>query len=283
MIPMKRRRIWVSLLLALAVVVASCNRRPPDEEIVARVGDVYLTHKDLEKRLDLEGFSPDQINRYVERWVNREVLYQEAQRLGLENTEELAWELELVEKEFLINKLLERTYAEKVQVTEEMVTSYYQSHQDLFRVNEDFVHVFHLVTETREAANLARQSLLAGRPFEDVAREYSVGPFKDRGGDMGFIKESDVIPELRRIAFRSSVNDVSSVISSSYGYHVIKVVDKLKKDDVRPLVSVRDEIVARLRANKEQQVYYDLLYKLQNESNIHVALPSSVDSLRMGQ
>ncbi|MCK5147587.1 peptidyl-prolyl cis-trans isomerase [bacterium] len=265
--------------LFILLMGTACTNRSEEADVVARVGKICLTRQDLSKQLVWEGFTPEQKNQYIERWINREVLFQEAQRLGLENSEELALELELVKKNFLIKKLLERTFLEKILVDEEMVNSYYNKHEDLFKIQEDQVHLLHILTATREDANLARQAIQAGKAFNEVAKEYSTGIFKVKGGDMGFISKNDVIPEVRRIAFGTRIGGLSRVLKSDYGYHLLQVVDKWKKDDLKPLESVHEEIVARLKASKERQVYFDLLYQLQNKNQPYVASPGASDSL----
>lgn len=266
---------WIGVLALVA-----CGRRVPEEEIVARVGDAVLRRDVMIQRMKWEGMREDQENEFVERWVNQELLYQEAKKLGLHKTEELHWELELVEKEFLIQKLLENTFANKILITEEEVLSHYEKYKEEFQVDEDEVRALHVLTKTREEANAARQEILAGKPFEEVAKERSVDIFRERGGDMGFFKRDDVIPEVQRYAFRSSEGTLSIVFSSSYGYHLLKVLKKRVKGDVKDLSDVRAEIIQRLRVNKERSVYYDLLFQLQNKTKINVAVPRSREGKR---
>lgn len=268
---------WLFLAFAWIGVLAleACGGRVPEDEIVARVGDAVLKREVMIQRMRWEGMREDQENEFVERWVNQELLYQEARKLGLHKTEELRWELELVEKEFLIQKLLETTFANKILITEEEILSHYEKYKEEFRVDEDEVRALHILTKTREEANAARQEIRAGKPFEEVARELSVDIFRERGGDMGFFTRDDVIPEVQRYAFRSSEGTLSPVFSSSYGYHLLKVLKKRVKGDVKDLSDIRAEIIQRLRVNKERSVYYDLLFQLQNKTKIYVAVPRS--------
>lgn len=267
--------VWIGVL-----VLVACGKRVPEDEVVARVGDAVLRRDVMIQRMKWEGMREDQENEFVERWVNQELLYQEARQLGLHKTEELRWELELVEKEFLIQKFLENTFANKILITEEEILSHYEKYKEEFRVDEDEVRALHILTKTREEANVARQEILAGKPFEEVAQERSVDIFRERGGDMGFFTRNDVIPEVQRYAFRSSEGTLSIVFSSSYGYHLLKVLKKRVKGDVRDLADVRAEIIQRLRVNKERSVYYDLLFQLQNKTKIHVAVPQSREGKR---
>ena len=264
------------LLLMVIFVILGCRGRVADDEIVARVGDTALSRTEMKQKMAWGGMSADRESDFIDRWVNRELLYQEAKRMDLDESVELRWELEQVEKEFLVQKLLERTFAQEVQITEEEIESYYEENKEDFLVAEDEVSALHILTKTQAEANIARQEIIAGKTFEDVAREYSIGIFKDRGGNMGFIRKEDVIPEIERNAFRLAEGRVSRVFSSSYGFHILKVIKKRMRGDFKDLSDVHDEIFQHLRINKERSVYSDLLFQLQNKTKVYVPVPNSV-------
>lgn len=228
--------------------------------------------------MSAEGMNAGRESDFVDRWVNRELLYREAKRLGLDRSEDLRLELELVEKEYLIQKLLERQFAERVQITEEEILRYYEENKDLFRVDEDEVLVQHILSETRADANAAYQEIMAGNAFEAVARERSTGMFREQGGNMGYIRSGDVIPEVSRAAFRLAEGRVSAVFQSRYGFHIVKIVKKKSEGDYKDLADVHADILERLRVSKEQRLYYDLLYQLQNQSNVFVSVPADSGS-----
>lgn len=270
---------YIFLLFLSGMVLFYCGRRMENEDIIARVDNAVLTRKDLKNRLDWETLRTDQEREFVEKWVDRELLYREAKRLGLDKSKELEWELELVEKEHAIQKLLERTYAKKIQITEEEIIAHYEQNRDLFLVDEEEVKIQHLLTKERSVAKVALQEIQAGKDFSEVVRERSVGLFKDKGGNLGYIKREDVIPEIARIAFRIEPGRVSLVIQSNHGYHIIKVLKKRSKGEIKELSEVRDEILQRLRVIKERSVYYDLLFQLQNEAKIYIAIPQNEEKL----
>jgi hypothetical protein len=274
-----RDHIQILLIILFVAILLNCWRRGEEEEVVARVDNSVLTHKNMKSRMSWEGLREDQESEFVEKWVDRELLYREAKRLGLDKAEELQWELELVEKEYVIQKLLERIYAKKIQITEEEILSYYEQNQDLFRVDEEEVKILHLLTKEREEAREALKEIQAGKDFSDVAREHSIGLFHDQGGQMGYIKREDVIPEIGRIAFYLTPGSVSSIIKSNHGYHIIKVIKKRSKGEIKDLSEVRDEILQRLRVIKERSAYYDLLFQLQNEAKVFVAIPPKEETI----
>ncbi len=267
--------ILSTAVLSAIIIGAGCSSRQDTDEIVAQVGRVTLTRQELSKRLEWEGMKPAQESEYVERWVNREILSQEARRLKLNDSERLDFEIELVKKEYLANRLLEKTFAEKVQISEDEINNYYTKNQELFRVSEDEIHALHILTDDRTSANLAYQSIVAGKDFETVARESSIGPFKEKGGDAGFFTAKDVIPEVWRHAVRTQAGALSPVFRSDHGYHLLKVVQKRNRGDLLTLNEARDDIIQRLRVSKERAIYYDLIFQLQNKMKVYVNMPSN--------
>ncbi len=263
--------IYVSVLLGLFV---HCGPSIDEADVVARVGDAVLTKEMIREFISLEGMMPDQENEFVERWIDRELLYKEAKLLGLHKSDDLKYELHLVEKEFLIQKLLDQSYTEQIKITEDEIEAYYESHKELFQVDEDEVRVLHILTKNRSDAQLALTEINAGKSFEDVATERSQGMFASRGGNTGFFKRDDVISEIATNAFRLRTGRLSNIFRSSHGYHIIKVIEKRSKNDLKALDQVRDEIIQRLRVQKERTVYYDLLYRLRDKTKVYFNAPN---------
>jgi len=271
---MRYRNSITVLLIPVLLLLTLCRSKIDDADIIAKVGNTILSRQEMQEAMAKEGYPDDQERVFVDRWVHRELLYQEAQRLHLEHSEDLQEELSRIRKELLINKLLERTYNEKIRMSEEEIRSYYDQNVSDFKVNEAQVRIQHMLLETRSDANLAYQEINAGKSFESVAKSRSTDAFASQGGEMGYIKKNDVIPEIERYAFRLQEDQVSPVVRSSFGYHIIKVLDRRSAGETRPLSEVRPEIMQRLRVIKEGQVYYDLLYQLQNQNKYYVFQPA---------
>jgi peptidyl-prolyl cis-trans isomerase C len=253
--------------------MTGCRGRIADKDIIAKVGDDILTRKNMQEQMVWEGMQPNQESEFIQRWVDRELLYREAKRLGLNKSTDLQLELELVEKEFLINKLLERTFLERVQITEEDINSYYEKNKDLFQVDQDEVRVLQILTKTQTEANVVLQEIRLGKSFEEAAKEHSIDIFRNRGGDMGFIRKEDTIPEVTRVAFHLSENAISPVFQTAQGYHIVKMIKRRAKGETKEVGEVHDIIAQRLRINKERSVYRDLLFQMQNKSKFYIANP----------
>jgi peptidyl-prolyl cis-trans isomerase C len=263
-----QRVIWGAISFTFSLLVIGgmgCRSRTESAQIAAKVGNAVLTREEVQKRMSLQGLNPDRESEFIENWINEELLVQEARRLGIEKKDELKWEMDKIEKQYIINQLIEKTYAEKIHITDADISDFYEKNKLLFQVEEDEVHLLHIMTKSQVDAETALQEIRAGKPFELAARERSIDPFREKGGDMGFVRRNDLIPELSRFAFSLAEGGLSPILKSTQGYHIIKVLKKHAKGEIRDLPEIRDEISQRLRVNKERSVYYDLLYQLKNK------------------
>jgi len=118
------------------------------------------------------------------------------------------------------------------------------------------VHARHILVKTEAEAITARKEIDAGATFEAVAAKYSTDPgSKDKGGDLGWFGRGVMIPEFEQVAFTLKPGEISAPVKSSFGYHLIQVIEK---DPNRPLDP------ARLQQVREQG-YQTWLSKAQSD------------------
>ena len=84
--------IWFIFLVIF--LFSSCWHGQDDDTVIARVGGIELGQNDLKKRMTWEGLRSDQRSEFIERWVDRELLFQEAKKQGLDKLEEFRLEME---------------------------------------------------------------------------------------------------------------------------------------------------------------------------------------------
>lgn len=86
-----------------------------------------------------------------------------------------------------------------------------------------------------------------GKPFDELAREHSGCPSSSRGGDLGFFARGQMVPPFEEAAFSMKKGEVSDIVETQFGYHLIKVTDRKEE---QPLDKVRDELVDKLVAER---------------------------------
>ena len=121
-----------------------------------------------------------------------------------------------------------------------------------------------------EAAELRRRAL-AGEQFEMLAAKYSQGPGAEQGGDIGFVEKGTIIAAVDTVAFKLSMGQVSEVIESDLGFHIIKAVDK-KGAGLKPIAVVREEIKAKIEDEKLEKKYEEWITSIRTKSFIEIKM-----------
>jgi len=149
------------------------------------------------------------------------------------------------------------------QVTDAEIQQYYTQHQKDYQL-EDQVKVRHILIKVDgtdpkadAAAKAKAQGVLDqlhhGGNFADLAKKYSDDPgSKDQGGELGFLKHGATVPEFDQAAFSLQPGQISGLVRSKFGYHIIEVEEK-QTAHTRPLAEVKPTIQALLTRQMEGQ------------------------------
>lgn len=154
-----------------------------------------------------------------------------AEGLTLEELEEIY--RDDVERRLLAERVVAREVHDRTDVTWGEVSEYYEKNRDdVAQVPEAYriagILVAPRVSESAKRAaierlNAVKERLAAGAAFEDLAREYSDDSSAARGGDLGFFGRGDMVPEFEQAAFALEVGEVSGVVPTRFGFHLIKL------------------------------------------------------------
>ena len=158
----------------------------------------------------------------------------------------------------------------QVQVTQDDLQSYYSQHRDQYRVPEQ-VKVSHILIKTplpgpdgkvdekgvaeaqHRAEDLLKQ-LKSGAKLEDLAKKYSEDPGSAKeGGSLGWIGRGQTVPEFEKVAFSLPKGQISDLVKSSYGFHIIRVDDK-QEAHMKSLDEVKAQIEPEVKHLKAQQL-----------------------------
>jgi len=157
--------------------------------------------------------------------------------------------------------------AESITIDEQMVREWYEGNRSAYESAAQY-RFSHILIEGDDAAarNKAQEvldKLSEGADFAALATEYSDDTFSaENGGDLDFIQPGTMDPDFEEAAFAlAEVGDVSGVVETSFGFHVIKLTDK-QEGSVTPFAEVRDEIIADMQDERVKQAYYEQQQKV---------------------
>jgi len=193
-------------------------------------------------------------------------LYEEAQRGGFELSRDLEWQLDQYRRDLIADRLLQKVLNDRAVVTHDEAMAYYRAHRDEFNLE---VRVSHILTENIEEAEAA-QEMLKTRPFSWVARQVSVDKHTGAGGDLGYLSKGNMPVEFEKVVFQMRTGDVSEIIESEFGYHILKLTDVRAGLNELPFESVAEEISRELLLRKRAAVYDSLITTLRDRADIDV-------------
>jgi peptidyl-prolyl cis-trans isomerase SurA len=170
----------------------------------------------------------------------------------------------------------------KITVTKEEIGTYYREHlkeyegKEAVRIKQILIirprNGDHRNEEAaREKVGKALQKLKEGVSFSVLAAEVSQGPAAKAGGDLGFLQKGLMFPEVEKVAFNLNIGEISDVIESQVGFHIIQVVDK-RGEGVKPIESVKEEIIETIGNKKVEKKFEEWLIEERKRSHIEVKL-----------
>ncbi len=160
-----------------------------------------------------------------------------------------------------------KDFSKKVSVTDDEIKDYYDEHYKeyneekrvkashiLFKVpyNASPEEVEKVKAKALKVLNLAK----SGEDFAELARKYSEGPSAKNGGELGYFTKKDMVPEFANAAFKMKPGEISDLVRSPYGFHIIKVED-VKPAHHKTLEEVKDEIRNKLVNEKARDIAFE--------------------------
>jgi parvulin-like peptidyl-prolyl isomerase len=123
--------------------------------------------------------------------------------------------------------------------------------------------------QARKKAAMVLRLLRNGGDFAALARQYSEGPSAARGGVLGTFRSGELLPEFEQAAAKLKVGEISDIIQTRAGLHIIRVEAK-QAGGYRPFDEVREAIKAELLQNKTERKYHEWLETLRQGAYVKV-------------
>ncbi len=121
-------------------------------------------------------------------------------------------------------------------------------------------NISHILVATEEKAEVVAAELQSGADFAETARKFSVGPSAPKGGELGFLRREQVVPEFAEVAFALEGGAISELVKTQFGWHVVTVSERRTPEPPELAVveqRLRAEIADRLVADIAKQERQD--------------------------
>lgn len=170
----------------------------------------------------------------------------------------------LLEEQLIIAHLREKLTADVV-ATEQEVKDYFEENKEVFKLPEKEIRASHILVDTEEKAAEILEDLKAGASFEELAAEHNVDSTKDTGGDLGFFGKGRMVEPFEKAAFATPVGELSDVVKTDFGYHIIKVTGERDSLDFEDISSY---IKGTIEEGKRQEIFDNKIKEWEKQSKV---------------
>ena len=187
-----------------------------------------------------------------------------------------------IRDQILVSKIVRFEMGSRVVVSKRKVEKYYHDNQKKFW-EPGKVRVRHIlilfekgdseITKKKKIRKIKTilTELKEGKDFAEAAKEYSEDVSASMGGDVGFVVKGQMVPEFEKAVFRLKEREISDVVETEYGYHIIKA-EKIQKGRTLPFNEVQAEIQITLGKRKQKSAYEDWMNELRESAFIEISL-----------
>ncbi|MFH1626442.1 MAG: peptidylprolyl isomerase [Pseudomonadota bacterium] len=298
----------LTLFLCLSFLNLPLGCQRSEKQILVKIGNQTITVDDFKREVDRVRSEYLQYNitdkkllnklktSSLERLIEEKIVLLEIDRLGIKITrDELDSEISRIKRDYpgesftemliseyvsyrdweermrlklLIEKLINQVIMPKVRIEDQEVERYFETHSQEFFVPEQ-IRASQIVVNTKAEAYEILKRLKAGEDFGKLAKEQSLSPDSENGGDLGFFERGHMPPEFDEVVFSLPIGKLSDIVKSPYGFHIFRVEDKRKARKMF-LYEVYDQIEQRLMREKTEAEYDRWLRNIKNTAKVEV-------------
>jgi peptidyl-prolyl cis-trans isomerase C len=206
--------------------------------------------------------APDRKRQFVDNMIMNDLLYEEGKQAGFDQDADIDRQVNDLRKRLVIQKVM-RQYQTPPTITDEQVRAYYDQNPSLYSTTQ--IRASHILVKDEDTAKQALAEVRAHpEKFADVAKEKSTDVTSaQRGGELGMFGQGRMVPDFERVAFALKPGEISDIVKTQYGYHIITVTER-KEGEAKPFDQVKEQIRAMLRNKGLQdqvQGHFDTLKK----------------------
>jgi peptidyl-prolyl cis-trans isomerase C len=253
--------------------------RAKDQVVNQMISEELLYQESVKQKIKLEdGFVDKQLKSLKERFGDDKKFRKTLERMQLTEGQLK----EQMTHQALIREFINKEVVSKIELSKEDAKKYYLANKAKFYQPER-VRAQHILikvetgadeqkkAEARKKLEAVKKRVLAGEDFGKLAKEVSEGPSNVREGDLGYFTRDAMVKPFADAAFKLAPNEVSDIVETQFGYHLIKVLDHQAGKEPS-FEEVEPRVMAILRNEKIQQKMEPYLLKLRQKAKIKTYL-----------
>lgn len=244
--------------------------------------DIELLYQESQRRgFEItEGRIEDQVSNLRAQFTDDEGFAGALEQIGI-SKDELRTEFK---RQIAIQDMIDLDIVPSVSVSDQEQRDYYENNPDFFFTPEQVQarHILILVSpdageeeksEARSRMEEIRSRIVAGEDFAELASQFSEDGSSAYGGDLGYFRREQMVKPFADAAFSLKIGQLSGVVATEFGYHLIQVTDK-KAESIVPYEEIQARIVQYLHREKVMVALEELAAQLRSQAEIEeYALP----------
>jgi len=239
--------------------------------VVAEVGGDKIMIEEVDKMISgapqqYQAAALSNKGRILDNMINQKLLYREALKQNIKEDAAVKKQIEDATRDIVIRGYIKKEVERGVVVSDDDAKAYYDANKDKFMEPEK-IRVSHILVNNEAEAKDILTGLNGGADFAALAKEKSQCPSKDKGGDLGLLARGQTVPEFEQAAFALQPGQLSEVIKTQFGYHIIKVTEKQPGKE-RSFDEAKDQIKQTLLSQKQKEYFDSLLIELKDKNKV---------------
>ncbi len=189
---------------------------------------------------------------------------------------------EQIGKSLQRKKLISWSVKVEARAGEKELREFYQKNMDRYRTNETYrpSHILFAIPkeatpeemgEIRRKAQKVLERIKGGEDFGEMALLYSEDALSKNRGDLGYFKKGELVPAFEREALRLKVGEVSGIVRSEFGFHIIKLLNR-KEMDPFPFEEVQEKVKADYYESEMEKAFKQYVSTLKEKAVIEIKL-----------
>jgi peptidyl-prolyl cis-trans isomerase C len=221
---MKLVNLCLALTCLALVTSQSVAAEKQQDNAIAVVNGKEITASMLQAYQKSRGFidnipQQQQIQMMVEELINRELIYQDAVKNGVDKSADVEAQMDLLRKNVIAGAML-KNVTEAAKISDEELKKEYDKRKDQLATKE--YKASHILLEKEDDAKAVIAEIGKGANFSDLAKKKSVGPSATHGGDLGWFKPDEMVePFARAVEELKNGEYTKTPVKSDFGWHVI--------------------------------------------------------------
>lgn len=266
------KKYWVFFLVVLVIAVAGC-RLKREGTVLAHFDSTTITKEEFAEKLrslprDIQSIAYRHKMDFVEEMVNERFLLAEAEKRHIDDLPDVKALLKAAHEKIIVAKLIEVEVDRKIKLEPDEASKYYESHKEEFMAPL-LLRASHILMTTEEDANAVKAQLESGADFETLAKSRSTDNTATRGGDIGYFQKGQLIPEFEEQAYKLSKGQMSPVFKTQFGYHIIKLTDRIEPA-LKDFKVMKPHLEKQILNEKRSRTLKALVEKIKGNSKVQI-------------